>query len=87
MVIKIDNTSSITLVKNPVSHGGSKHRKSRYQYVRACVEEKEIPIEHVSGKEQWACILKKALAKIMFIEIHKLLGIEDLSISIRKLGG
>ena len=87
VVIKVDNTSAIALVKSPVFHGRSKQIKSRYHYIRERVEEKEIMVEHINGKEQRVDILTKALAKIKFSEMHKLLGIEDLSISIQKLGG
>ncbi|KAJ9551624.1 hypothetical protein OSB04_015669 [Centaurea solstitialis] len=87
VIIRVDNTSAIALVKNPVFHGRSKHIKSRYHYIRERVEEKEILVEHISGKEQRADILTKALAKIKFVEMRKLLGVEDLSISIRKLRG
>ena len=78
VVIKVDNTSAIALVKNPVFHGRSKHIKSRYHYIRERVEEKEILVEHISGKEQRADILTKALAKIKFVEMRKLLGVENL---------
>lgn len=61
--------------------------KSRYHYIRERFEEKEILVEHVSGKEQCANILTKAIAKIKFIEMRKLLGVDDLSISIQKLKG
>lgn len=87
VVIKVDNTSAIALVKNPVFHGRSKHIKSRYHYIRERVEEKEIVVEHIGENEQRADILTKALAKIKFGEIRKLLGMEDLTISIRKLRG
>jgi len=87
VVIKVDNTSAIALVKSPFFHGRSKQIKSRYHYIRERVEEKEIMVEHISGKEQRANILTKTLVKIKFSEMRKLLGIEDLSISIRKLGG
>jgi len=44
-------------------------------------------VEHISGKEKRDDILTKALAKIKFVEMCKLLGVDDLSISIRKLEG
>lgn len=34
----------------------------------------------INGKEQRDGILTKALTKIKFIEMHKMLGVEDLSI-------
>lgn len=61
VVIKIDNTSTMTLIKNPVFYGRSKHIKSRFHYIRERVEDKEITIEHVSGNEQRVDILTKVL--------------------------
>ena len=87
MTLKIDNTSAIALVKNPVFHGRSKHIKSRYHYIRELVEAKEIVVEHVNGKEQRADILTKSLAKVKFNEMRKLLGVDDLTSCIPKLGG
>jgi len=34
VVIKVDYTSAITLAKNPVFHGRSKHTNSHYHYIR-----------------------------------------------------
>ncbi|KAJ9566346.1 LOW QUALITY PROTEIN: hypothetical protein OSB04_002312 [Centaurea solstitialis] len=87
VTLKIDNTSGIALVKNPVFHGRSKHIKSRYHYIRELVEAKEIMVEHVNGKEQCADMLTKSLAKVKFNEMRKLLGIDDLTSCIPKLGG
>ncbi|XP_076883465.1 secreted RxLR effector protein 161-like [Bidens hawaiensis] len=52
-----------------------------------CVEQKELAVEHISGKEQRADILTKALARVKFDEMRRLLGVEDLLVSSRKLGG
>lgn len=82
VVIKIENTSAIALVKNLVFHCLSKYIKSCYHYIRERIEENEIIVEHVNGKEQRVYILTKALAKIKFVEMHKLLGVEGHSISI-----
>lgn len=87
VVIKVDNTSAIALVKNPVFHKRSKHIKSRFHYIRECVGKDEIEVEHVDGKEQKADILTKALARVKFNQMRKLLGVEDLLVSTRKLGG
>ncbi|XP_035838288.1 secreted RxLR effector protein 161-like [Helianthus annuus] len=37
-VLRVDNTSAIALVRNPVFHGRSKHIKSRFHYIRECVD-------------------------------------------------
>lgn len=83
-MLHVDNTFAIALMKNIVFHGRSNHIKSRFHYIRETVKEREIIVEHISGKEQRADILTKALAKIKFVETCKLVGLKDLSISSQK---
>ncbi|KAD5318046.1 hypothetical protein E3N88_17992 [Mikania micrantha] len=78
VVIKVDNKSAIALMKNPVFHGRSKHINIRFHYIRECVEKEQIKVEHVSGEEQCADILTKALPKVRFAEMRKMLGVEEI---------
>ncbi|GJW65352.1 zinc finger, CCHC-type containing protein [Tanacetum coccineum] len=61
ITLKVDNVSAIALVRNPVFHGRSKHIDIRYHFIRECVENGHINVEHVSGELQRADILTKAL--------------------------
>jgi hypothetical protein len=83
----VDNKSAIQLMKNPVFHGRSKHINTRYHFIRECVEDGKIEVEHISGNQQKADILTKALPRVKFIEMRELLGVEDLQFPTRKLGG
>ena len=74
----VDNKSAIELMKNPVFHGRSKHIDTRFHFIRECVEKELIHVEHISGEEQKADILTKALPRVKFIEMRFLLGVEDL---------
>ncbi|XP_076881639.1 secreted RxLR effector protein 161-like [Bidens hawaiensis] len=87
VVLKIDNISAIALVKIPIFHSRSKRIKSRFHYIRECLERKELVVEHISDKKQRADILTKALARIKFDEMRRLLGVEDLLVSSQKLRG
>nr|GEW34154.1 hypothetical protein [Tanacetum cinerariifolium] len=60
----VDNKSSIALSKNPVFHGRSKHIHTRYHFIRECVGNKHVMVEHVSEENQRANPLTKALARI-----------------------
>ena len=73
----VDNKSAIALSKNPVHHDRSKHIDTRYHFVRECVENGSIDIDHVSTQNQLADILTKALAKVRFIELRQQLGVID----------
>lgn len=79
VLIKIDNKSAIALTKNPVFHGKSKHIHKRYHFIRECIENKIVEVEHVPGEEQKADILTKALARVKFGEMRSLIGVQDLS--------
>lgn len=87
VVIRVDNKSAIALMKNPVFHGRSKHINTRYHYIRECVEKGQVLIEYICGEEQRADTLTKPLARIKFAEMRELLGVEDLLIPSRELGG
>ncbi|GKE31854.1 uncharacterized mitochondrial protein-like protein [Tanacetum coccineum] len=52
MIIRVDNKSAIALSKNPVFHGRSKHIHTRYHFIRECVENEQVIVEHVSGENQ-----------------------------------
>ena len=79
VTIRVDNKSAIALTKNPVFHGRSKHIHRKYHFIRECVENGQILVEHVPGVNQRADILTKALAKIKFKEMRDLIGVRDLS--------
>jgi hypothetical protein len=78
VTICVDNKSAIALTKNPVFHGKSKHIRTRFHFIRECIENEQIEVEHVPGVIQKADILTKPLARIRFKEMVSLIGIEDL---------
>nr|GEW52235.1 ribonuclease H-like domain, reverse transcriptase, RNA-dependent DNA polymerase [Tanacetum cinerariifolium] len=79
VTIQVDNKSAISLMKNPVFHGRSKHTDTRYHFIRKCVEREDIQFEFVNGEYQKADILTKALSKIKFLTMRQLIGLKDLS--------
>jgi hypothetical protein len=50
--IYCDNTSAISLSKNPVQHSKSKHIPIKYHYLRDQAENKNIKLEYVPTQEQ-----------------------------------
>ncbi|KAI3523596.1 hypothetical protein L1887_01838 [Cichorium endivia] len=74
----VDNRSALDLMKNPVFHGRSKHIDIRYHFIRECVENGEITVNHVCSKEQKADILTKAMAKIKHEEMRSLIGVRKI---------
>nr|GEX45323.1 zinc finger, CCHC-type [Tanacetum cinerariifolium] len=78
ITLKVDNISAIALVRNPVFHGRSKHIDIHYHFIRECVENGHINVEHVSGELQRAHILTKALPRLKFVTMRQMLGVQDL---------
>ena len=78
VTLKVDNSSAIALMKNPVFHGRSKHINTRYHFIRECIEREQIKVEHVSGDLQRADILTKALPRLKFNEMRSFIGVTRL---------
>ncbi|KAG7558630.1 Reverse transcriptase RNA-dependent DNA polymerase [Arabidopsis thaliana x Arabidopsis arenosa] len=79
VLILLDNKSAIALTKNPVFHGRSKHIHKRYHFIRECIENELVEVDHVPGEIQKADILTKALARIRFKEMRGIVGVQDIA--------
>lgn len=73
--LMVDNKSAIALCKNPVHHDRSKHINTRYHFIRECVEDGKIDVEHVSTDDQLADIFTKALGRVKFLELRAKIGL------------
>lgn len=87
VTIYVDNKSAISLTKNPVFHGRSKHIHRRYHFIRECVENGQVEVEHVAGSRQKADILTKGLGRTKFQEMREFIGVLDVAQSNFKLKG
>jgi hypothetical protein len=43
--IMMDNQSTIALSKNPALHARSKHIKTKYHFIRECIDRGEVELE------------------------------------------
>ena len=87
VTIRVDNKSAISLTKNPVFHGRSKHIHRRYHFIRECVENGQVEVDHVSGNRQKADILTKGLGRTKFKEMREFIGVLDTAQDNFKLKG
>jgi hypothetical protein len=78
-VLKVDNKSSIALIRNPVLTGQSRHIEVKYHLVRESAAEGLISVEFVSTNDQLGDILTKPLGRMKFQEIRDRIGIVDVS--------
>ncbi|KAI0488022.1 hypothetical protein KFK09_027845 [Dendrobium nobile] len=71
--IYCDNTSAISLAKNPIFHARTKHIEIDYHFLRQHLDSGYITIHHVTSAAQIADVLTKALPIAQFEELrHKL---------------
>jgi hypothetical protein len=68
--IACDNKSSIALSNNHVFHKQSKHIDTRYHFIRALINGKEISVQFCRSEEQFADIFTKPLGNELF-KIHR----------------
>jgi hypothetical protein len=74
-LLKMDSQSAIALSKNPVFHDRNKHIDARFHFIRECIGDGKMDIEHIRTEEQIADILTKPLARERFCELCKKLGV------------
>eukprot|EP00253_Pinus_taeda_P014050 PITA_14050 len=70
-----DNTSAISISKNPVMHSKAKHIPINYHFIREQVLEKKDKLEYVPSKEQIVDILTKPLPRETFEYLRQKLGV------------
>jgi hypothetical protein len=73
--IYCDNTSAISISKNPVMHSNTKHIPIKYRFLWEQVAEKNIRVEYVGTKEQVADIFTKPLAQEAFEYLCQRIGV------------
>ena len=71
----MDNMSAIALSKNPVHHDRSKHIDTEFHFIRECIEESKVEVDHIGTVDQLADIFTKALVRARFMELRRALGV------------
>eukprot|EP00253_Pinus_taeda_P016159 PITA_16159 len=70
-----DNTSAISISKNPVMHSKTKHIPIKYHFLREQVFEQKVKLEYVPSKEQVSDIFTKPLSIETFEYLRQKLGV------------
>ncbi|XP_034569874.1 secreted RxLR effector protein 161-like [Setaria viridis] len=65
-VLRVDNKSTISLVKNPVHHDRSKHIDTRFHLIRDYAQNGHIEVKFIRTDEQLGDVLTKPLCKTKF---------------------
>ncbi|PNX87495.1 hypothetical protein L195_g043584, partial [Trifolium pratense] len=75
MRLNVDNKSAISLAKNPIAHGRSKHIETKYHFLRDQVNKEKLTVVHRRTNVQVEDILTKSLRADRFKELRNMLGI------------
>jgi hypothetical protein len=75
ITINCDNTSAISISKNPVMHSKTKHIPIKYHFLRDQVTQKIVKIVYLDTKEQIADIFTKPLPRSTFENLRHKLGV------------
>ena len=60
--IKCDNTSAISLTKNPIQHSRTKHREIKHHFIRDHVQKGDIVLESIDTLNQFADIFMQSIS-------------------------
>ena len=69
--INCDNTSAISLSKNPIHHSRTKHIKIRHHFIQDYIQKGDIKLVFIDTSYQWADMFTKPLQKITFILLYE----------------
>ena len=78
--IKCDNTSAISLTKNPIQHSRTKHIEIRHHFIRDHVQKGDVVIKFVDTLHQFANIITKPLDKDSFFTSRGELGMMNVDV-------
>jgi hypothetical protein len=70
-----DNTSAISVAKNPVFHKNMRHIERRYHFMRDYVEKGDIEMRYIDTERQLADIFTKPLYSSRFADLWGEIGV------------
>ncbi|KAF2303818.1 hypothetical protein GH714_023602 [Hevea brasiliensis] len=75
IIVYVDNQSAISMAKNPVYHGRTKHINVKFHAIRHAEKEGDVQLVHCRSEEQIADIMTKTLSRGKFIFLRAALGV------------
>lgn len=78
VTLLVDNAYVITLAKNPIAHGMSKHIEMRFHYLRKLISEGMLRLEYCWSEEQVVNLLTKEILIEVYKRLKMNMTMEDL---------
>ncbi|XP_050916777.1 secreted RxLR effector protein 161-like [Lathyrus oleraceus] len=75
--LMINNKSTISLAKNPMLHGRSKHIDTKFHFLRNQVHNGVLEVVHCSTQKQLADVLTKTIKTEHFVHLRDEIGVVD----------
>jgi hypothetical protein len=72
-IIRMDSTSAMALIRNPVVHQRTKHIDIKYHFIRNLVDSGVVDIMYVPTEDNVADLFTKAVSVATFLKLSKLL--------------
>ena len=72
--ILCDNTATIDLSKNPITHSRAKHIEIKHHFIRDHVQKGVVELQFVSTEDQLADLFTKPLTEDRLISLRERLG-------------
>lgn len=76
-MLKIDNKSALSLIKNPVHYDRSKHIDVRFHMIWDYEQKRLIEVDFIRTSEQLGDVLTKPLGKVKFQELSVNIGLQN----------
>jgi hypothetical protein len=76
-MLKVDNKSALSLIKNPVHHDRSKHIDVRFHLIREYANRGQIKVDFIRTEDQLGDVLTKPLGKSKFRELCMKIGLKN----------
>jgi hypothetical protein len=70
VLLMCDNTSAISVAKNPVLHKKMRHVERRHHFLRDHVEKGDIDMRYIDTERQLADIFTKPLDSSRFVDLR-----------------
>ena len=71
----MDNSSAVSISKNPVFLGRTKHIKIKFHFIREVQQSNKVFVVHCSFENQLAYIFTKSLQKERFGDLRQIIGV------------